>query len=174
MIRQATRNDVAAMTSIYNEAVAEGGLTGDLSPVSLESRQAWFSEHQKRYAIFVIQVHDKVAGYVSVSPYRKGRAAFDQTAEISYFLSRNQRGQGLGKQLLAHGMDYARTSGFRVLVAILLGGNQRSIKLLERFGFFEAGRVRHAACIGSEYVDHLFMSHQLADSPADLLAPDTD
>lgn len=162
MIRKATSNDVAAMTSIYNEVIAEGGFTGDINPVSIESRQAWFAEYQDPYAVFVAEANHTVVGYVSVSAYRKGRQAFNQTCEISYFITASQRGQGLGKQLLTHAINYAQTSGFRVLVAILLGGNQRSISLLQRFGFSEVGRVKQAACVGNEYVDHVFMSLQVA------------
>ena len=55
MIRRATRSDVAAITGIYNEAIAEGGFTGDTVPVSIRSQEAWFAEHQNRYAVFVAE-----------------------------------------------------------------------------------------------------------------------
>jgi L-amino acid N-acyltransferase YncA len=161
MIRHASSFDIAMITSIYNEAVAEGGLTGDLVPVSLESRQAWFSEHQSPYAIFVIEDGGLVVGYFSLSPYRKGRQAFSKTCEISYYVSRQHRDRGIGKKLIAHAIEHARALKFSVVVAILLGCNQRSIKLLERFDFRECGRVPNAAYINGSFVDHLYMSRSL-------------
>jgi phosphinothricin acetyltransferase len=158
MIRQATSSDLETINSIYNEAIREGGFTGDIEPVTLESREYWYSDHINSYRIFVIQEQDAVVGYVSVSPYRKGREAFRNTCEISYYLFSHARGKGLGKKLLSHAIDYARAAGFRVIVAVLLGCNERSIKLLKSFKFSESGRICEAACIGNELVDHLYMS----------------
>ncbi|MFN9624502.1 MAG: GNAT family N-acetyltransferase [Cyanobacteriota bacterium] len=163
VIRQATSDDIETMASIYNEAILEGGFTGDIEPVTLESRESWFSDHINPYRVFVIQVQDAVVGYISISPYRKGRQAFGNTCEISYYLFSHARGKGLGKRLLGHAIDYAQTAGFRVVVALLLACNDRSIRLLKSFGFSESGRIPEAACIGTELVDHLYMSLQVKD-----------
>lgn len=161
MIRNALPADLPAITAIYNDAISEGGFTGDLSPVSLASRQAWLAEHAGAYAVFVVEVAEQVAGYVSVSPYRKGREAFAHTCELSYYLARGSRGHGLGKALLSHALTHAQAAGFGVAVAILLGGNARSIGLLQRFGFTESGRIAHAACIDGRYSDHVYLSRPL-------------
>jgi L-amino acid N-acyltransferase YncA len=158
MIRQATSADIDTITRIYNEAILEGGFTGDIEPVTLESRQSWYLDHINSYRIFVLQEAGAVVGYVSISPYRKGREAFRHTCEISYYLFSHVRGKGLGKKLLSHAIDYAQIAGFRVIVAIVLGCNDRSIKLLQRFQFSESGRICKAAIVGNELVDHLYMS----------------
>jgi len=53
MIRRATLADLESITVIYNEAILEGGFTGDLKPLSIENRRAWFFDHEDRYSIFV-------------------------------------------------------------------------------------------------------------------------
>ena len=161
MIRRATSSDVAAITGIYNQAIAEGGFTGDTVPVSIQHQEAWFADHQHRYAIFVAEDGGSVVGYVALSPYRKGRPAFSNTCELSYYISRNFRRRGLGKELVSHAIETATRSGFKVAVAILLGSNQASIRLLERFNFSECGRVPAAATIGNDFVDHLYMARPL-------------
>ena len=163
MIRHATDCDIATITSIYNEAVADGGFTGDITPVTIESRAAWHTEHQHGYAIFVIEIAAVVAGYVAISPYRKGREAFGETCEVSYYVARAHRYRGVGRQLLSHALEHASTSGFRVMVAILLGSNERSVKLLAHFGFSECGRIPEAACIDGKHVDHLYMSRRVME-----------
>ncbi|HVW21120.1 MAG TPA: hypothetical protein VHC86_07870 [Opitutaceae bacterium] len=45
MIRTARSADLPAIVRIYNEGVAAGFATGDLTPVSIEARREWFEEH---------------------------------------------------------------------------------------------------------------------------------
>jgi L-amino acid N-acyltransferase YncA len=163
LIRQATSGDFETITSIYNQAIREGGFTGDIEPVTLESRESWYADHINSYRVFVIEERGSVVGYISISPYRKGRGAFRNTCEISYYLFSHARGKGLGKRLLCHAIDYAQAAGFRVIVAILLACNDRSIKLLKGFKFSESGRICEAASIGNERIDHLYMSLRVHD-----------
>jgi L-amino acid N-acyltransferase len=161
MIRNATLTDVESVTEIYNEAVLEGGLTGDLEPLSAENRRAWYVDHQERYAIFVKVVDDTVVGYVAISPYRKGRDAFSETCEISYYVAKKFRGQGLGKDLVDHAIGHARRSDFTSMLALILACNQRSIDFLTGFGFSVLGRLPNAAKIDGEPVDHVYLSRSI-------------
>jgi L-amino acid N-acyltransferase YncA len=158
MIRRATLADLENITAIYNEVILEGGFTGDLKPLSVESRRAWFFDHQERYSIFVKSVGDSLVGYASLSPYRNGRNAFNETCEISYYLAGQHRGLGFGKELIGHAIERAGHSGFRLIVAMILQCNQRSIDLLLEFGFSISGRFPNAAKINGEYFDHVFLS----------------
>jgi L-amino acid N-acyltransferase YncA len=161
MIRNATLTDIESITEIYNEAVLEGGLTGDLEPLSAENRRAWYVDHQERYAIFVKIVDAAVVGYVAISPYRKGREAFSETCEISYYVAKKFRGQGLGKELVLHAIEYARRSDFASMLALVLACNQRSIDFLTGFGFSVLGRLPNAAKIDGEQVDHVYLSRSI-------------
>jgi L-amino acid N-acyltransferase len=161
MIRRAIRADVESISAIYNEAISEGGFTGDLDPLSIENRLAWFSDHQDPYAIFVKTLERSVVGYVALSPYRKGRRAFSETCEISYYLSSEHRGRGIGKELVSHAIDYAEREEFTMIVAVILASNQRSMDLLLKFGFSVSGRLPKAAKIDGEYVDHIYLSRCL-------------
>ena len=161
MIRNATPDDIESITEIYNEAVLEGGLTGDLEPLSTDNRREWYLDHQGRYAIFVNVVDTAVVGYVAISPYRKGREAFSETCEISYYVARKFRGQGLGKELVDHAIEYARRSGFTSMLALILARNQRSVDFLTGFGFSVLGRLPNAAKIDGEHVDHIYLSRSI-------------
>jgi phosphinothricin acetyltransferase len=158
MIRRATLADLESITVIYNEVILEGGFTGDLKPLSIESRRAWFLDHQDRYSILVKSIGDSLVGYASLSPYRSSRNAFNETCEISYYLASQHRGLGFGKELVGHAIERARHLGFRVIVAMILECNQRSIDLLLKFGFSISGRLPNAAKINGEYLDHVYLS----------------
>jgi phosphinothricin acetyltransferase len=58
----------------------------------------WFREHDnKEYPVYVAGIDNTVIGFVYINSYRSGRAALKQTAEISYFVDKNYRGMGVGK-----------------------------------------------------------------------------
>jgi len=161
MIRPATLEDVPAITAIYNEAIREGGLTGDLLPRSLEDRRAWLEEHRNRYPAIVLEQQGEVIGYGAISPYRKGRAAFLHTGEICYYLAAAHRGRGLGRELLGELLRAAARHDFRSLLAIVLSGNRRSMGLLGEFGFHPAGLLPKVAVIGDITLDHHYFVREL-------------
>jgi phosphinothricin acetyltransferase len=158
MIRTATLADVDRIAAIYNEAVLEGKLTGDLEPLSTENRHAWLIAHRDPHAVFVAVEADCVVGYAAISPYRNGRQVFSETCELSYYFARAHRGRGLGTALIDHAMGYAVDAGFRLIVALILECNQRSVDVLTRRGFSISGRMPQAANIGGDRFDHLYLS----------------
>jgi L-amino acid N-acyltransferase YncA len=163
MMRKATSADLEAIAAIYNDAIGEGGFTGDLEPLSLENRRAWFADHRDRYAIFVKVLEGAVIGYVALSPYRKGRRAFERTCEISYYLAGKFRGLGFGGEMLDYALSRAKDSGFRTVVAILLSTNRRSIALLSKFGFSVSGVIPQAAEINGDAAGHMYLHRILGD-----------
>lgn len=165
MIREAAPDDLGAITDIYNEAILEGGFTGDLEPLAVAGRRGWFSDHDGKYAILVHCIDGSVVGYVALSPYRKGRRAFDRTCELSYYVFAKCRGRGIGTNLIQAALARAREAGFRTVLAIVLACNPRSIDLLERFGFVVCGRLPGVARIAGATIDHIYLSRclELAD-----------
>jgi phosphinothricin acetyltransferase len=163
MMREATPDDIEAIAGIYNDCIGEGGFTGDLEPLSLENRRAWYLEHRDRYSIHVRVIDGTVVGYVALSPYRKGRAAFDGTCEISYYIDSKFRGLGLGTEMIGYALEKAEQSGFRLVVAIVLAINKRSINILTKFDFSVSGIIPKAAEINGEFIDHVYLHRLLSD-----------
>jgi L-amino acid N-acyltransferase YncA len=166
MMRRATSNDVDVICDIYNASIMEGGFTGDLKPLSRENRRQWFLDHQDRYSVFVKVVDGRVVGHVALSPYRKGRGAFEGVCEISYYIYKKFRGLGLGQEMIDHALDHAERTGFRLVVAIALATNRRSLAVLEKFGFSVSGILPKAAEINGEYIDHIYLHRLLSDPKA--------
>lgn len=150
LIRPATPADRPQILAIYNQAVADPFCTADTEPATLASRGPWFDLHDNpRYPIFVI-ADQEVAGWCSLGPWRPGRKALEGTAEVSYYIERGYRGQGLGGRLLAHALDQARGLGYHHLLAVLLERNRGSLRLLEKFGFVRWGYLPDIADFGTE------------------------
>ena len=161
MIRNATPADIESIAAIYNEAILEGGLTGDLEPVSIENRRAWYSDHQAPYAIFVRSLDGAVVGYAAISPYERAEAPSMKPARSATTCFEQHRGRGFGKAIINHAIDYARQSGFRIILAFILECNQRSIDLLMGLDFSIRGRLPDAANINEEHVDHIYLARSL-------------
>lgn len=161
-IRLAGRTDLSAINEIYNQAVNERFCTAHLVPVTMGQREAWFQLHDSgRFPVYVSCLQEKILGWASLSPYRSDRQALEHVAEVSYYVDKTARGQGIGGQLMAHVIAMAPGLGISVLVAILLSRNPASIALLERFGFKKWGTMPGIARIGDEVADHLYYGLKL-------------
>ena len=102
-IRSATLEDLEAIVEIYNQAIAAGQKTADITPVTAEDREKWFEDHTPdKYPILVAKDGNVIVGYLTISAYRPGRMALRYTAEVSYFVHFEHHRQGIASNLLQH------------------------------------------------------------------------
>lgn len=152
-IRLMNESDLPAINEIYNQAVAMKFSTAHIDPIPMDERMEWYHEHDPdHFPVYVWQESEQVYGWFSFSPYRKGRAALQSTAEISYYVHTRHLHRGIGTGLMKYGLSKAPLLGFKTLIAILLEPNIASIVLLKKFGFEIWGDVPRVAEIdGGEY-----------------------
>ncbi|MDF2673560.1 MAG: hypothetical protein K0R09_1825 [Clostridiales bacterium] len=156
-IRLAEYKDLEAMVEIYNQAILTHRCTAAMDTFSVEERIPWFEGHQTlEYSIYVYEIDNKVVGYLYFSGYRPGRRAMRYTAEISYYIHRDYQRQGIGTKLMGFAINKSKELNFKNLIAILLEWNVPSIKLLEKFGFKEWGRLPEIADFDGEVCSHLY------------------
>lgn len=160
MITNAKEEHLTQIDHIYNQAVKDGLRTAHLESLSKEERRLWFDRHEAdQFPIFVsLDDNDNVRGWLSVSPYRLGRGALSEVAEISYYVDYSEHGKGIATELMKHGIAFCKNASFRILLAILISGNEESMGLLEKFGFQESGRIKKAIHYRDMYRDHVYMS----------------
>ncbi len=157
IIRLAQRNDLSAIVKIYNQAILTKQSTGDMQPLRIEDRLAWFEEHPpEKYPIFVAEADGRVMGWCSLSAYRPGRAAFRFTAEISYYIDFAYHRKGIGIALIEHAIADCPKLEIHHLLAIVLEGNQASLRLLEKLGFEQWGYLPRVADFDGREVGHLY------------------
>lgn len=161
-IRNATQDDVPAITAIYNQAVNLRSATADITPVSIDSRRVWLDGHAcDRYPVFVHESDGVVTGWCSLSPYRAGRMALRHTAEISYYVHEDWRGRGIGSSLINHAIEHCLGLNIKTLFAILLDINVGSVEILERFGFEEWGHMPNVADFDGRECGHLYYGRRV-------------
>lgn len=162
MITVATSEHYGDIVRIYNQAVDSGVQTADESRVSVADKKSWLDMHTgEHYVIYVVVLDARVAGYLALSPYRHGRAAFYNTAELSYYLDTAYQGRGLGTELLEYAIAQCPSLGIETLVAILLSCNIASIALLKKFDFVAWGSMPDIAKLKAGKVDHLYFGKKL-------------
>jgi len=162
-IRIAAPGDLAAIDAIYNQGIA-AGMTADLRPLDPERRRQWLEEHAPgAHPVFVAEQEGNIIGWLSLSPYRKGREALRFVAEISYYLDNKWQGKGFGSQLMAFGIKAAKERGYRHLVAILLEYNTASTALLRKYGFEQWGLLPGIADFSGKRTGHLYYGLHIED-----------
>ncbi|MGG6314606.1 N-acetyltransferase family protein [Paenibacillus macerans] len=157
-VREAMLEDLPEMLAIYNEAVVNSTATFDLEEQSLQERKVWFRNHGGRYPLIVAEVQGKVAGYCSLSPFR-AKPAYAGSAELSVYLAAEFRGQGIGTALTLDILKRAEMLGYHTVISCVVGGNEASRKLHEKFGFEHIGCFKEVGRKFGEWQDVHFYQY---------------
>src|SRR5688572_23475162 len=99
IIRKALLSDTKAIAAIYNHEIEHGVATFDTELKSVENREEWLRDHSDKYPVLVAESDNVVIGFASLTRWSE-RAAYDDTAEISIYITPAYHGKGIGKQLI--------------------------------------------------------------------------
>jgi|GEM_PF-115998 len=152
LIRRASESDLAAIREIYNEGIADGVATLDEEPKSDEDIREWFGRHDERYAVVVAERGERIAGWASLNPYSH-RCAYRGVADLSAYVRREARGNGVGTALLQAIEGYARRGGFHKIVLFALAQNAAGERLYRKAGYRDVGVFEEQGRLAGRYVD---------------------
>ncbi|GFE70444.1 GCN5-related N-acetyltransferase [Chroococcus sp. FPU101] len=161
IIRDALISDLSTIIEIYNAAIPGQQATGDLEPISVESRLAWFKQHSSSsYPIWVAQLDQQVVGWLSLQQFY-GRAAYAKTAEVSVYIDSNYQGRGIGKQLVKYMLESCSTLNLTALVCFIFAHNLPSLKLFKNFGFESWGYLPEVALMSDNLRDLVILGRKI-------------
>ncbi|HEY0176640.1 MAG TPA: GNAT family N-acetyltransferase [Pedobacter sp.] len=134
--KDATLSDLDTIVRIYNSTISSRMVTADTEPVTAESRLKWFDDHSsdKRPLWMIEDENQQTVGWMSFQSFY-GRPAYDGTVEVSIYLDEDQRGKGLGKDILQYAIDRCPGIGIKTLLGFIFAHNEASLKLFRHFGF---------------------------------------
>jgi L-amino acid N-acyltransferase len=157
-VRTATHADLPAILEIYNDAVLNTTASYDYDPSTLAQRTEWFDEKQaKGYPVFVAEDDSgRVVGWSALGPFR-GRYGYRFTVENSVYVTADQRGKGIGRQLMERLIETARAQGYHAIIAGIDTEGEASIRLHASLGFVEVGRMREVGYKFDRWLDVVFM-----------------
>ena len=100
-------------------------------------------------------------GYGYYAPFRD-RSAYRYTVEDAVYVREDQRGQGVGKAVVAALLERATAQGFRQMIAVIGGAdNQPSIKVHAKLGFTHIGIFEGSGFKFGRWIDTVFMQFAL-------------
>src|ERR1700694_2351693 len=107
-IRTATRKDLPAIMGIYNWAINQTFATIDPEPLSREEAAAWWDAHASRILTLVAEDEGDVIGWAQLLPWRqRGYEVVEDLVYVDPVYQKN----GVGRELLARGIEAGRTTG---------------------------------------------------------------
>lgn len=160
-LRHMDAADLPDFVEILNQAISDGCVAFTI-PVEVGEFENWFLSHQNTaHPAFVAEIDGVLAGWVTLSPYRPGRAALSKTVEVSYGVHRSYRRQGVGTAMLQRILDEARFLNHRIVFAIVFDSNIGTQKLLENAGFVKWGHLPNVAEMAGQLIGHDYYGLQI-------------
>ena len=170
-VRDARPDDIAAITAIYAESVANGRGTFELeAPDEVEMASRFAAVEALGLPRLVVEMDGAVAGYAYAGPFRT-RQAYRYMVEDSIYVAPWARGRGVAGALLDALIVRCEAMGLRQMVAVIGDSeNVGSIALHRTRGFTDAGVFKAAGWKHDDWRDVVFMQRALSDGGA--TAPD--
>ncbi len=160
-IRRANENDSPFILEIYNEVVGNSTAIYEESPRSLEQQTEWYENKcSSGFPIFVGDVSGKVAAYASYGPFRQW-FCYRYTVEVGLHVSKEFRGRGIGKEMLAHIIADAKEREFHSMISGIDKENIASIRLHEKFDFIKVAELPQVGFKFNRWLDLIFMQLKL-------------
>ena len=101
----------------------------------------WYDDHGLKNPVIVAEKNDLVVGWASLSRYST-RCAYSNTSELSVYVLNCYQGQGIGTDLITEIMKLGKEVGLHVVISRIADGNEISVKLHEKQGFFHVGILK--------------------------------
>jgi len=161
-IRPATAADIPEIQAIYAHHVLTGTGSFEEIPPSVEEMEARFARVRDRGWPWLVSADASgVLGYAYATQFRE-RSAYRFTLEDSVYVRQDQRGQGVGKALVAELLALAEAAGFRQMIAVIGDTeNVGSIGLHASLGFQHVGTLRAAGLKFGRWLEVVYMQRAL-------------
>lgn len=134
-IRKLVASDWEAVRSIYLDGIATRQATFETEAPVWEQ---WDSVHLPRPRL-AATANETIVGWAALSPISR-RPVYAGVAEVSVYVDRKLRGQGVGRLLLETLTRESEDNGIWTLQASIFPENTASVSLHKSCGFSEVGR----------------------------------
>ena len=159
-IRVAAPGDAAAICTIYNQGIEDRIATLETELRTPEERRRWMAARASRHPVVVAVTDDQVVGWGSLNSFNP-RPAYDHVVDLSVYVERGWRGQGVGRVLMQHLMELATTLGYHKIVLATFPYNEAGVSLYRRMGFIPVGVYHEQGQLDGRWVDVLIMERLL-------------
>lgn len=160
IIRRAQKEDIPAITEIYNQAIASRDATCDLEAKTIEDRLNWFQQFNDQYPIYIGLEKNTVVCYGCLFKYSP-KEGYRHAVENSLYVHHNHRRQGHGKVMLSFLISQAKDLGFHYMEARIFEHNPASLNLHQKAGFTLVGIQKEIANLDGFWRNNVILMRHL-------------
>ncbi len=160
-VRSAQERDLIAILEIYNQGITDRIATLEADTKTIEYMRQWFTKRPARYQVLVAELQsEEIAGWASLNPYSP-RLAYAGVADLSIYIRRDLRGQGIGSLLLPHLEEVARINQFHKIVLMTFPFNLSGQGFYRKMGYRSVGVFKNQGELDGHFVDVMAMEKLL-------------
>jgi L-amino acid N-acyltransferase YncA len=130
--------DLQVVKEIYDDYILNSTATFHTERVTIGELRETIPIAHPKYKSFLIQADGQTCGFCYTCAFKK-RQAYDRSAEVTIYLKPDYFGRGIGTSTMKMTEQVARSNGIKVLIGIISGENQPSIRLFEKCGYKKCG-----------------------------------
>src|SRR6266849_4310783 len=140
--RRGTPDDAPSIVSVWQAIVSEKIYSAIDCPFTTEREREYLQSLSRREGMFLAETADRqVVGFQSLDQWTKLFRSMDHVGQLGTHILHEWRGRGVGTQLAAHTLPFARSAGYEKLVIYVRGGNTGAQAFYAGLGFAPCGRL---------------------------------
>jgi phosphinothricin acetyltransferase len=143
------------VSKVYNEGIKTGIATFE---TQVPDYYSWDKKYIDSCRI-VAELENEVVGFAVLSQVSE-RSVYKGVAEVSVYVSKKSRGQGIGQKLLNELILQSETNGFWTLQAGIFSQNKASIELHKKCGFRIIGVREKIGCLKGKWFSNQFLERR--------------
>ncbi len=152
MIRDATAEDAAAVTRIYNHYIEHTVVSFELEPVTVEEMAGRMAGVLEDHLWIVHEADDEISGYAYAGTWNS-RCAYEKSVESSVYLDHEATGKGIGSALYEHLLGELKQRSFHTAIGGIALPNPASVALHEKFGFEKVAHYQEVGWKFGKWID---------------------
>jgi len=159
-VREASEAELPAIVDLQNALLSTTTIEWTDTPHTVPERAEWLRRQRAlRHPVLVAVAADDVVGWCSFGDFRDTIKwpGYRFTVEHTLHVRADARGRGIGTHLLRGLIGRAHSLGKHVMIAGVDADNAASIRLHERLGFTQAGRLREVGYKFGRWLDLVFL-----------------
>jgi phosphinothricin acetyltransferase len=161
-----TPADWEQVRAIYLDGIAFGQATFETDAPSWEE---WDAAHHP-FARLIARSDGRALGWAALSPVSR-RRCYAGVAEVSVYVRAQDRGRGIGRQLLSAVIEDSERHGIWTLQGATFPENEASLRLQRVCGFRVIGRRERVAQLRGFWRDTILTERRSAVVGVDLALP---
>lgn len=150
------------LVKIYNYYVENTTVSYETEAVSVSDFAKRIMQTSAKYPYIIAVENGKILGYAYASSYRT-RAAFNWGCELSVYVDKNARANGVGTKLLGKLIAILKAMNFTVLYSFIDYPNDSSMALHRKFNFNEVGTLTRTGYKHEKWLDMMILDLQIGD-----------